>query len=349
MSKPQRPNRLQSHIRTEATDWLIRFSEGEIDAAAREEFNRWLRVSPEHVRAYLRVSAFWQEADRVPGKEARRDVDALVQLARREGNVIPLELGAGSSARGRTPRRRFPRTLFALASSIVLALIGIASWNVLGRGPSYSTGIGERHTVNLPDGSTVVINARSRIDVDYTSGERIIELRAGQAFFKVAKDPARPFIVRSKGASVRAVGTQFDVYRKERGTIVTVVEGRVAVTSAGESARRRPAAPPETLVAGEQAIVTSQIARQSRLAQPQVAIAWTEGLLMFDGAPLSEVVQEFNRQNVKRLVLTDPALADLRISGTFPASGAERIVRFLQERFGVVITETDDEIRIARL
>jgi transmembrane sensor len=339
VNKRRSSGRLSSQVRTEATDWLIRFSEGEVDAAAREDFSHWLRTSPEHVRAYLRISALWEDADRIAGPESRRDIDELVRGAQQEANIVPLGVRRGEVDRGK-PVRTAKRTPWALAAAVLLA-VGMAGtvWYTRHHAPSYATGTGEQRTVNLPDGSTVLINARSRIRVDFSETERAIDLREGQAFFKVARNPARPFIVRSGVARLRAVGTQFDVYRKEGGTVVTVVEGRVAARDSTST---------EVLVAaGEQAVLSLHSARKRPVAHVEAATAWTAGLLVFDGTPLSEVIHEFNRQNVKPLVISGPELAELRISGTFPSSGAERIVRFLQERFHVTVVESDAEIRIS--
>lgn len=361
MSNTRSSEPWRSRIRQEATDWLIRFSEHEVDAAARAEFNNWLCASPEHVRAYLRVSAFWQEAEHIDGRPVPRDIDALVQLARREPNVIPLEPGRETDA----PREvvsRVPRRMkfAAVAASVLFATgIGVTTWFAHSRASVYETGIGEQRTVTLKDGSTVVINAGSQLKVAYSDTERGIELREGQALFTVAKNPSRPFIVRSSGVSVRAVGTQFDVNLKDAGPVVTVIEGRVSVARQqrgdGESAAiAQGSAGPEAaqellLAAGEQALVTAQSVRKQSLAQAQTATAWTQGLLVFDGAPLSEVIHEFNRHNPKPLVVTSDDLLQLKVSGTFPAAGAERILRFLEQRFDVTVSETSDAIRISRV
>jgi transmembrane sensor len=107
----------------------------------------------------------------------------------------------------------------------------LSRWHVK-RFPTYSTDIGERRSLTLADGSTVDLNARSSIRIEFSNAERRVELLQGQALFQVAKDKHRPFIVRTADTSVRAVGTQFDVYRKSSGTTVTVLEGVVAVYSA---------------------------------------------------------------------------------------------------------------------
>jgi transmembrane sensor len=173
----------------------------------------------------------------------------------------------------------------------------------------------------------------------------------GQALFSVAKDAARPFIVRSGNISVKAVGTQFDVNRKRSGTVVTVFEGSVAVTQpAIEQRPNVPAAaevPRVLLTPGDQVTVTEREIMPAKKANLAAATAWTEGLLMFDSAPLSEVVQEFNRHNLKPMVIADVRLLELRISGIFPATGAERLTGFLQERFDIVVQERDDAIRLS--
>lgn len=358
MRKPRPPHPLNPQTRAEAIEWLLRFSEAEVDAAARGEFNEWLRTSPEHVRAYLRVAAFWQEAGHIDGKQGPRDIDALVSHAGKEGNVFPLALGPHSTAVA-ADNNLFQRSrrLVAIAATIVVMAGAALAYQHLTR-DIYETRIGEQRTVNLPDGSTLVLNADSRIRVHYSDTERTIDLDAGQALFKVARNPARPFVVRSADASVRAVGTQFDVYRKANGTTVTVVEGKVKALASGIGS-----AAPVFLTAGEQLTIPKiDIARtksrgpgatdpapEVRPVKVEEATAWTAGLLVFDGAPLADVVQEFNRQNIKPLVIeNDPELALLRISGSFPANGSERITRFLEERFGVVVDETRDDIRLSR-
>jgi transmembrane sensor len=376
-SKPLVP--LNEHTWAQASEWLLRFSEEDADAGACEQFNAWLRMSPENVHAYLQVSAFWQSADQLGrSHDGSRDINALVARAKAEGNVLPLALGPHSTPeraadpaviQGKAsvdPKRYF---WFAAAALLLSVGVGAATWYTQFRDPTYSTGIGEQRTINLPDGSRVILNADSRLEVHFSDRERGIELSAGQALFTVEKDVERPFVVRGGDTRVRAVGTQFDVYMKKTGTVVTVVEGRVAVSSrashdqsdlrAASDAQMRGGA--VFLSAGQQvtmAIARTRIARSIEASAPpphviqpvklEVATAWTDGLLVFDAAPIAEVVQEFNRQNAKPLVLEGQGLEAVKITGTFPARGLERITRFLQERYGVVVVETDDEIRISK-
>lgn len=345
-----RSKRLNARIREEASEWLVAFSEGEANAGVREEFTRWLRTSPEHVWAYLRVSAFWHDAELI-GKSMQGDIDALVERAMGENNVVPLR-AVGERPDVVTPPAQRSSRPWTIAAALLVVCVGVmfAALQLYGR-HTYVTGIGELRTITLDDGSRVELNARSRIKVRFSESRRDVDLLEGQALFSVAKDASRPFVVRSGSTAVKAVGTQFDVNRKPTGTVVTVFEGRVAVSQpAIQRVASAPAAvesAPVLLSPGEQVTATERAIVPPKKANLAAATAWTEGLLMFDSAPLSEVVREFNRHNRKPLVVTDDRLLDVRISGIFPANGAERLTGFLHERFGIAVQESDDAIRLS--
>src|SRR5437879_5543547 len=205
-----------AQILEEAADWLVEFSTGEADAGARQKFDTWLRTSPEHVRAYLELVPIWEEGA-LPPPHPDAGPDALIALARSADNVVPLAAKAAEVSKpAASSAPRLHRRRGAIAASAVLACVvgGILAWLMLARNPPYTTQVGEQRSIALPDGSLFQLNARSSVRVRFTSHERALELLEGQALFRVAKDPARPFIVASDGARVRAVGTQFDVYRK---------------------------------------------------------------------------------------------------------------------------------------
>jgi transmembrane sensor len=346
----KRTPKLNSQVVEEATAWFIDFNEGEVDQAGREEFNAWLRRSPEHVRAFLQASAFWEDAGAL-GK-TRPDLDELIARAKAEQNVYPLELAArepGQSSATEAGSRRVARRWFAAAACVAVTLVGATNWYVLGWAPTYVTEVGEQRSFTLEDGSTVELNSRSRLKVHYTQDERSVELLEGQALFSVAKNPARPFVVTTGDTRVRAVGTQFDVYRKHAGTVVTVVEGRVAVVPTPTVRDRAvPAKPDEILLAaGEQMMITPVEVTPPQPVDLSVATAWTDRKLVFESTPLHEVVEEFNRYNRQQLVIRDPALDDLHVSGVFPSTDSSRMVEFLRQRFGVTMNRSRDEIEIS--
>jgi len=236
--------------------------------------------------------------------------------------------------------------------------------------PIYATTFGEQRSITLTDGSVIDINSRSKIRVRYSARERSVDLLEGQALFHVAKNSARPFLVSSTTTQVRAVGTEFDVYQKQGGTVVSVVEGRVAVRLRTETANneitdlpRVTAADPDEsgartpgsrdgapifLAAGEQVLVTTTAMQKADHPNIAVATSWTQRQIEFESASLSEVAEEFNRYNERQLVIEDPTLYDFHISGVFSSSDPASLVRFLRERPGVRVTETASEIRVSK-
>ena len=351
MKRKRQRTSVNEQIQDEATEWFIRFCEDEVDGSACEEFDAWLRLSPQHVRAYLDISAFWGAAGSLT-RTPKVDVDLLVQRARAAGNVVALDKTAKAEAPVKG-ERSVRRLSFAVAASLLFTCfaLGFWTWWQVARYPSYATQFGEQRTVTLEDGSVVELNARTRIKVRFTDVSRDVDLIGGQALFRVAKNPGRPFIVASGNTRVRAVGTEFDVYQKTRGTVVTVVEGRVAVSVPPERSPEAAdgGAQPDAvmLAAGEQVTVTShRVAAPSRANVTQ-AMAWTEGKLVFDSTPLSEVVQEFNRYNARPLSIDDPQVLALHISGAFRTTDSAQLIRLLSERFGLVAHDTEEGIRLS--
>jgi transmembrane sensor len=230
----------------EASEWFVEFRVGDVDQQMRMRFDEWVRRSPEHIRVYIEIARTYVEMPNPLGLTPL-NVEALIASVRSGENIVPF--GHANSAPPQEPRalaqpndpaqqaRRATRTrhtrrpLLAIAASALIVALGSVVWWQSARYPLYNTDIGERRFITLADGSTVDLNARSRLRVEFSNNERRVELLEGQALFQVAKDKSRPFIVASGEATVRAVGTQFDVYRKDSGTTVTVLEGRVVVYS----------------------------------------------------------------------------------------------------------------------
>jgi transmembrane sensor len=223
--------------------------------------------------------------------------------------------------------------------------LGVMTWYDGHRHPTYSTEIGENRSITLADGSTVNLNARSKLRIRFSKAERQVELLEGQALFEVRHDAHRPFIVRSGGTLVRAVGTQFDVYRGSGGTTVTVLEGRVTVADAV----RAPDPAHATFVsAGEQVTATAQVITKPKHTDVAAATAWTQHRLIFDGTPLSEVVDDFNRYNARQLIIEDRELADFHVSGVYTSTDPASLIRFLREQPGVEVAETANAVHIHR-
>jgi transmembrane sensor len=351
---------MNTQIYEEASEWFVSHRAGDTDADARRKFDAWLRVSPQHVAAYLEIAAIWNEGPALDPQKAI-DIDVLIERARMEpDNVVPLPvvasaLASSSSLECGGGARIYTRRLAVAASLFIVASAGVFGWMYTQRGV-YVTEIGEQRSVQLADGSTVELNTRSRIRVRYTEDQRSVELLEGQALFQVAKDSARVFIVTSDTTRVRAVGTQFDVYRRESGTTVTVLEGQVAVLSSGATevaiaGTNQPSLSGVTVAylgAGEQVNIKRGMASQPKPANLEVATAWTKRQLIFESATIEEVAEEFNRYNQRQLIVQTADTRDFHISGVFSSTDPASLIRFLRERPGIEVQETDREIYITR-
>jgi transmembrane sensor len=334
----------------EASEWFIDFRAGDVNGQARLRFIEWLRRSPEHIQAYLEVSGVWSE---LPSSdpEGRLDIASLIARARNESDAIPL-----SPVNPRLPPvppvaeprafRKLPRRPVLAAAALVLltSIPVLFLWIDRDAARSYSTGIGEQRTIQLMDGSTVELNSRSRVEVRLTHRRRDVALIEGQALFRVAKDRQRPFVVQTGEAQVRAVGTEFDVYRKPTATVVTVVEGRVETYPGSDGA----GAAAIVLSAGEQLTVRPHAVTKPTRADTAAATAWVQKRLIFEETPLSEVAEEFNRYNRRPLAIDDPELQTLKISGIYSSTDPVSLINFLRNQSSMRVIETEDQVRVVR-
>lgn len=330
-------------ILEEAADWFVEFRVDEIDGAARERFDGWLRQSPQHVQAYLDIATTYASLS-ADGAAVEVDVQALIARARSASvvDVIPL----AKTAR-RAPLETSWRS-FGVAASIAASIViaGFLAWLGWRDHGVYSTGIGQERSITLADGSVVELNARSRIRVRYSKAERSVDLIEGEAFFRVAGNPHYPFFVRGRDFVVRDVGTEFDINREVTRTVVTVLEGRIELSAANDGH----APTPRQLSAGQSVVVSSDGTRSvSHGADVAEAAAWRHHQLNFDSLPLVDVVQEFNRYNRRQLVIVSPQLDTLEISGVYSSTDPGSFLRFLRAQPGIALEQSDGEIRIEQL
>jgi transmembrane sensor len=270
------------------------------------------------------------------------------------------EVEALCAARRRvTPIRPWLKAAGALAAA---ACVALAMWTFASRPQpsstvSFATVAGQHRTVDLTDGSTLLLNSGTEVDVEYVADERRVNLRRGEVHFSVAKDEARPFIVAAGAIKVRAVGTAFNVKRDHASIEVIVTEGKVRVSRDGAPAAAGAAAAPLFLVAGESAVIgtiaSEPLPSAGRLA-PEVLrekLRWQAPRLEFSNTPLSEVVVRFNRYSRVQLEIGDAELAARPVGGTFNADNAEAFVNLLLATGDVRverISETHVVLRKAR-
>jgi transmembrane sensor len=272
---------------------------------------------------------------------------------------------AGSASRvtqpPHTPRRRWIAgvALAATVAALGLFLTFFFSAQVI------ETGRAERRSVTLADGSVVQVDPESRLRIRLQKRQRDVSLERGRALFRVAKDPARPFVVRAETTQVRAVGTQFGVEQAREGIVVTVAEGKVAVLPrepasanvgnggsavppAGHPATGRDSDAEVLLTAGQQVIVPRRgPAKAVRAVDTDRELAWVAGRLVFDNESVADVVEEFNRYNVVQLHVASPGLAQRSVSGVFDASEPESFIGFMQSVAPVNVRRAGQDITIA--
>ncbi|MEJ1963125.1 MAG: FecR domain-containing protein [Gammaproteobacteria bacterium] len=323
-------------ISEQATRWWITFHNEGATPADHQEFGEWAARGPDRVEAYLRMAGLQRALE---DRRLRWPVTPAGQLIR-EAKELPPEVARLKPAVASPPQqpsrsgRVARRVGFGLAASLVLA-VGFV-WVMLTRPQQFQTAFGEQRSFLLDDGSRVTLNTASKIEVRLRGHRRQVYLAAGEALFEVAHDPSRPFDVRTGNAVLRAVGTQFDVDRRPGRTIVTIVEGRVAMLSAGAS----PAGGvlPPLLVAADRVVITDEGAPALRHGvNLAAALSWTQRQLSFEHRPLAEVAEEFNRYNRERIEIRSAALRAQEVTGTFQSNDVASFVAFLSGIPGVRI------------
>jgi transmembrane sensor len=340
---PRRPSAAD-----EAAEWLATLTDSACTAHERQCFVAWLTRSNLHVEEFLRISALTQRLMR-PELLPRADIEELVRLATAHlaGASGVTDISARAAATPRAPRQRLLWVLAActVPAAAILVLL-FARFDPPGwLTPTYTTSVGELRSVTLEDGSVVELNTQSRLRTRFSAAERRVELMRGEAVFKVAKNPARPFRVAAGFAEIVAVGTAFNVYAQSSRTVVTVLEGRVRVSDHTSALRpnQRVARSDQNLevASGEQAIIAPHVPiALASIADPKRATSWTERRLIFDETPLATAAVEFARYNARWIRIRDPKLAQLHITGVFDATDPASLVQFVQA-YGEVGVQED--------
>lgn len=337
------------NIATQAAEWLRLVQSPDFKEG--DKFLAWLRESPLHVREVLLACGHEQNLQNL---DPARRIDVKELLARASTNVRPIgEHGLAQPREIAPPRRRARWPMRIAASVAAVSLLGATlAWFMRDSDGIYATSEGEQRNFELDDGSVIFLNTRSRVTVRFSKHSRDIDLQEGQAMFDVEHDATRPFRVHVGAAVIQAVGTQFDVRRIEDRITVAVVEGIVRV-SANEADDLPPGLPASTvntksdLRAGEAATIDNGHIGASVRIDPDVMTAWRRQQLIFEQAPLAQIVEEFNRYNQrpKLRVLGDEAGA-LRFNGVFGARNPESLVGYLSKRSDLEFEHRGGEIII---
>jgi transmembrane sensor len=311
-------------IEAKAAEWLMRREQPEWSQAEQTALDGWLHESMSHKAAFWRLEHTWQVADRIRAIRARD----IAPRPRRAGLRLKKWWQAG-----------------ALAASLLLAIafIGLHSRPVLSPQPgvyTFDTGIGGYRIVPLVDGSRIELNTATVLRTLISKQRRDVWLDRGEAFFEVAHVEGSAFVVHAGPRRITVVGTEFSVRRDGDKVTVAVVKGRVRVedTTRGESSAVTTVTPGDVAIGlGASTMVISK-----PVAAVEDKLSWRDGRLVFNGSSLAEVADDFNRYNRQQLLISDPSLAVIRISGTFKASNVEAFVRLLKEAYGLKVELTSD-------
>lgn len=330
-----------------AADWMAELGEGELTPARRIALADWLRDSPAHVRALLEQALLDHDLRGLSIPPDR--IDAWVNEAKAAaGGVTSLDSPRMLSLREATAHRV---RHWALVASVVLAVSGALSYSWW-QSDRYSTDRGELRTLTLADGSVVTLNTESALKVRFSDEARTIDLIRGEAFFRVAHDRNRPFRVVTTDATVKAVGTQFNVRLRDQRTVVSVLDGRVEVASDTPQ--------PIVLDRGDEARIERQDAAHApkpvvaRSTHPHAsanimkAASWTRGKLEFENVSFAEVFSEFQRYRNLSVRFDDPSLGALKLTGAFDANDPRSALDYIATLPGITVEQTGRDSFVVR-
>jgi transmembrane sensor len=332
MSKvAQFPNARQ--IEAEACAWIAQLDGNSPSQEDLTAFREWISRSPQHRREIKRLSALWS------------DLNVMTELA------VPVK----DNQQTVSDKWLLRGAVFALVVVLSIAETVFyfrpqtpAASNVV-----YSTSIGEQKPVTLADGSKVLLNTDSRIQVDYGAQQREVHLLRGEAYFEVAHNARRPFLVYAGANIVRAVGTAFAVYLKKQDVEVVVTEGTVEVSatangSGGPAAKNtsKPTTKLADIKAGQRAAFNQEVESIQPVMPLEIKrkLSWREGVLSFSGEPLEQVVAEVTRYTSVTIVISDPAISNVRIGGYFKVGETEAMLEALETSFGVRVNRVNDKL-----
>lgn len=303
----------------EASTWFARLKRRQVSLTDLEAFRSW-RAAPDNRDAYEHVDSTWREAGTLADAATSRQ-------------AVSDALQRGAARRSRRERRGAWITGAGVAATVLLLCAGGAALYQAAH-PTYSTTVGEQRLLRLADGSTVRLDTDTKIAVAFSGPTRSIHLERGQAFFDVAHDPARPFVVQTGRVTVRAVGTQFDVRADGEAPSVTLVQGVIEVQRGDGSAQTW------TLHPGQQLIAAPRSA--PRPIDVGSATSWTSGRVVFQGEPLSQAIAEINRYCAHKIILRAPGLGSTPVSGSFETGDAAAFVAAESDLHGLRVTTLPD-------
>jgi len=309
-------------VRAEAAAWMARLRDEQRGPDLEAQFRGWLDESEEHRRAFARMTHVWEKAANI----RMRARDDLFAVRKERGS-------------------RFNRWAASLAASLILVAVGaVYYW----RDGVFETGVGQEKTRLLRDGTRIVLNTDTRVDVKYDEHARRVRLIRGEAWFDVSKRPMWPFIVSVGDQEIRALGTSFIVRHDDvQDLSVTLVDGRISVAPIAQN-DAAPSQPPQFLAPGDRLVVSRHQAPAMDRPELSRITAWERGRVEFEETPLKDATIEMNRYNTIRITVPDAEVALLRIGGVFHAGDSDEFVRIVTAALGLQANQNGRDIVLSR-
>lgn len=337
-----------------AHHWRAVLQDEQYSKQDRSKFERWMAADPRHAAAFAEAEIFWKQLESVSFRSTD-DLSSGTQRARRRLSILP------NSYR---PIFFFAAAAFAAIGVFALSQIQTlapASQNTIAQAtPSeFETVTGESQTYVLSDGTQLTLGAQSAVEFAEMESERRAELIAGSAYFEVAENKDRPFLVEIGGTSVKVTGTAFNLDRRGDAVTVSVAEGSVSVShpfvvegaiykSSSEEwrARRGQMIQVVQLGAGDQVAVSKRAGLGKVESVREEAIgAWRDGHLIYVRAPIGDIIADLNRYSANEIIVSDD-IRDIRVSGTFAANEPEAVLLTLEEALPVLVVHGNQVWRV---
>lgn len=321
------PLHTSNSIDDEASLWLVRLDNGSLSRQDKKDFKVWLAVDKRHLVALKAMADVWN------------DMDEVLSMITDEGSSENISLWPIL-----TPV--FKPLMLAASVSFFAVLL----WLTVPEGVqknSYATVIGQQLDTTFADGSTIHLNTNTVIETEFSKDKRIIKLIQGEALFEVAHDPNRPFIVYAGDRLVQAIGTKFVVHIKSENIQVTVTDGKVKMSKVATDTPLSDIkelndtvvqAGDVFIVKGERVITNNDqapILTHIKTENLQHELSWLDGKLIFDNETLFDVIEEINRYLDITIVLKDPSLHALRMSGRFDLGDSEALIEAIELSFNI--------------
>jgi transmembrane sensor len=338
-------------VQEEAAYWYMELQDDKAKSESYMEWHRWLAASPEHEQAFNDMERTVLRLAKL-GTRPRLPTPEEMQADDYDGSVPVTDFLRNFDGRKILSERL--RSRYAIAAGLAaIALVGGLVWNVTKQDPlhgtyAFHTAPGERQTITLAEGSKVSLDADSVLNVTLTPERRSLALVRGEAFFDVARDPARPFVVSAGGTQVQAIGTAFNIRMSEDRTIVAVTEGRVEVTPTSKTELAVAMGGSDIHVAHQisagQAVSYSRNGHIDALpaADATIAAAWREGRRQYLGEPLRDVLADVGRYTGRRIELAEGPVGDLKFTGTLRLENSDAWLKGLSVALPVEIDARED-------